>query len=245
MSGRILSTAMANHGASRNVRPRLESPDPWMAGLCDTQESEAWVHVANSPELYHDPLAPTPAPPPSQLPQSDASSDSSDDDDDVIDNCPCLGVATSVVHAQKHDTEGLDRIIWNRQSDGASVWGRIKEIAGDADYFYIGISSAIRQRYIGGKTASGNEIIGHASRGYDAMEILFHTSCACAKRFEKALIARVRADNDIRHLCRNKSDGGEGMAGNAPVYFVYAAYSLLPPQRVPDFSRWYPPAHCG
>ena len=102
---------MANHGASRNVRPRLESPDPWMAELCDTQESEAWMHVANNPALYHDPLAPTPAPPPSQLPQSDASSDSSDDDDDVIDNCPCLGVATSVVHAQKHDTEGLDRII--------------------------------------------------------------------------------------------------------------------------------------
>ena len=211
-----------------------------MAELCDTQESEALMHVANNPELYHDPLAPALSPPPSQLPQSEPSSDEGDD----IDDCPCLGVATSVVHAQKHDTEALDRIIWNPQSDGTSVWRRIEEIARDADYFYIGISSAIKQRYIGGVTASGNEIIGHASKGYAAMEILFHTSCACAKRFEKALIERVRHDNDISHLCRNKSDGGEGMAGNAPVYFVYCAYTLLPPQKVPDFSRWHPPAHC-
>ena len=101
-------------------------------------------------------------------------------------------------------------------------------------------SSAIKQRYIGGVIPSGNEIIGHASTGYAAMEMLFHTSCACAKRMEKALIARVRHDNDIRHFCRNKSDGGEGMAGNAPIYFVYAAYTSLPPQKAPDFSRWHP-----
>ena len=227
---------MADHGTSRNVRPRLEAPDPLMVMLCGEEAAKSWIHVMNNPELYHDPLAKASAPPPSQLPQSDPSSD----EDDDIDDCPCLGVATSVVHAQKHDTDGLDRIIWNLQSDGASVWTRIVEIARDADYFYIGISSAIKQRYIGGVTPSGNEIIGHASTGYAAMEMLFHTSCACAKRMEKALIARARHDNDIRHCCRNKSDGGEAMAGNAPIYFVYAAYTSLPPQKAPDFSRWHP-----
>ena len=115
------------------------------------------------------------------------------------------------------------------------MWRRIVEIAKQADFFYIGITCAIKQRYIGGETASGNTIIGHASKGLEAMEILYHTSCRCAKRIERALIDRVRNNHDIRYRCRNKSAGGEGMSGNAPSYFVYVAYTLLPPHRTPMF----------
>ena len=84
-------------------------------------------------------------------------------------------------------------------------------------------------------------IVGHASIGYEAMEILYHTSCRCAKRMERALIDRVRNNHVIRYRCRNKSAGGEGMSGNAPIYFVYVAYTLVPPEtRTPNFSRWEP-----
>ena len=231
--------------SSRSVRPRLSEPDELVTLLCGHDESMRWMHVANNPDDYHDPLRPvmSSAPLSMQIRSSSTSSSFCEQDDyDDIANCPNLGVHTHVVRKQMADTMGLDRIIWNLQRHGDDVWGRVVDIAKTADAFYIGISCAIKQRYIGGVTTSGNTIVGHASTGYDAMEVLYHTSCKCAKLMERALIARVR---DIRHhsillLCRNKSDGGEGMSGNAPIYFVYVAYTLLAPQKTPDFSRWEP-----
>ena len=81
----VCSAAMANHGTSRNVRPRLEAPDPLMVMLCGDEAGDSWMHVVNNPELYHTTLAKPSSPPPSQLQQSDASSD----EDDDIDNCSC------------------------------------------------------------------------------------------------------------------------------------------------------------
>lgn len=228
-----------NHDDTRNVRPRMtrDEPDEWMTLLVGHDESMRWLHVENNPHLYYDPLAPAVRP---SSPASETSSAQSVPEPDDIAQCPNLGINTHCVQAQKQSTQDVDRIVWNLQTHGDDVWRRIVEIAKHADYFYIGITCAIKQRYIGGTTASGNTIIGHASKGFEAMEILYHTSCRCAKRMEQALIARVREQHDISPLCRNISEGGEGMSGNAPIYFVYVAYSLLPPQKTPDFSRYQP-----
>ena len=234
----------SEHDSSRNVRPRImeDVPDDWMTLLCGHEESMSWLHVERNPHLYHDPLAPAEASSCARpSPSSEFPSLSSEFSLDDIADCPNLGINTHVVQAQKQDTQHIDRIVWNLQQCGNDVFTRIDKIArNDAQYYYIGISCAIKQRFIGGTTASGNEIIGHASTGFEVMEILYHTSCICAKRMEKALIARIREIHDIAPMCRNKSVGGEGMSGNAPIYFVYVAYSLLPPQKTPDFSRWEP-----
>jgi len=220
-----------------------DTPDEWMTMLVGHEESKRWLHVANNSHMFHDPIAQSSTSHGADTSTSHGADTSTHDEPDDIGDCPNLGVNTHCVQAQKHDTEGFDRIIWNLQKHGADVWTRIDEIAHASDMFCIGISCAIKQRYIGGVTISGNNIVGHASVGYAAMEILYHTSCACAKRMERAIIARIRDNTDIAYYCRNKSDGGEGMSGNAPIYFVYAAYTLLPPHKTPDFSRFEP--SCG
>ena len=227
----------SSHEASRNVRPRLDQDetDPWMSLLVGHDEAMGWMHVANNPHLYHDPIAPTESSPPPTHSASSETHDSDVQEDDIAD-CPSLNIDSHVVKHQKQTTEDIPRIIWNLQTHGAEVLARIEEVAGASDFFYIGISCSIKQRYIGGVTSSDNTIVGHASTGYEAMEILYHTSCRCAKRMERALIARVRNNHDIHYRCRNKSDGGEGMSANAPIYFFYVAYTVLPPQRAPNFS---------
>ena len=235
-----MSMSEPSHEAMRNVRPRLahDEPDEWVALLVGHEEAVGWLHVARTPHLFYDFMTPTVSSPPTHSASPEAHQSEMPEDD--IADCPSLSIDSHVVKHQKHTTEDIPHIIWNLQTHGADVWARIDEVAHASDMFYIGISCSIKQRYIGGVTASGNTIVGHAPIGHAAMEILYHTSCACAKRMERALIERVRQNHDIHYRCHNKSDGGEGMFGNAPIYFVYAAYTLLPPQKAPDFSRWEP-----
>ena len=119
-----------------------------------------------------------------------------------------------------------------------SYWNESERVGWECEYENYDYNEIRSQEQHADQNQS--KIIGHASTGFAAMEILFHTSCTCAKRMERALIARVRQNTDIAPSCRNKSDGGEGLAGNAPIFFVYVAYTMLVSQnQVPDFSAWH------